>query len=90
MKEIKKVYENHDALLNQIYGAMENFLDEKATQRKWRTWNAGFNCFREQEQFDAIILLQEDEDSENFVLKNNNLASVKFSPEFITNKTQTI
>ncbi len=25
----------HDAQLNQIYDAMENLLDEKASQRKW-------------------------------------------------------
>jgi hypothetical protein len=25
----------HDVQLNHIYDAMENFLDEKAAQRKW-------------------------------------------------------
>jgi len=27
----------HDVQLNQIYDAMENLLDEKATRRKWDT-----------------------------------------------------
>lgn len=35
MKEIKDRLGEHDAQLNQIYNAMENLLDEKATQRKW-------------------------------------------------------
>lgn len=49
--------------------------------------NANFNCFREEEKFDLSKLLKpEDEDVENFVLKDNNLSSIKFSPEFITNK----
>ncbi len=51
------------------------------------TSSANFNCFREEEQFDLTTLLKpEDEDLENFVLKDNNLSSIKFSPEFITNK----
>ncbi len=49
--------------------------------------NANFNCFREEEKFDlSKILKGEDEDIENFVLKDNNLLSIKHSPEFITNK----
>jgi len=48
---------------------------------------ANFNCFREGEEFDLSTLLKpEDEDLENFVLKDNNLAIIKHSPEFITNK----
>jgi len=35
MKQIKDHLGEHDAQLNQIYDAMENLLDEKATQRKW-------------------------------------------------------
>ena len=35
MKEIKERLGEHDGQLNQIYDAMENLLDEKATQRKW-------------------------------------------------------
>jgi type I restriction enzyme R subunit len=51
------------------------------------TSSANFNCFREEEQFDLATLLKpEDEELENFVLKDNNLSSIKFSPEFITNK----
>lgn len=49
--------------------------------------NANFNCFREEEKFDLVKLLKpEDDEIENFVLKDNNLSSIKHSPEFITNK----
>lgn len=49
--------------------------------------DVSFNCFREEEKLDLSILLQpEDNDMENFVLKDNNLAAIKYSPEFITNK----
>lgn len=48
---------------------------------------ANFNCFREEEQFDLARLLKpEDDELENVVLKDNNLSSIKHSPEFITNK----
>ena len=48
---------------------------------------ANFNYFREEEDFDLPTLLKpEDDDLENFVLKDNNLAMIKHSPEFITNK----
>lgn len=48
---------------------------------------ANFNCFREEEVFDLKTLLKpEDDKIENFVLKDNNLAAIKHSPEFITNK----
>lgn len=48
---------------------------------------ANFNYFREEEDFDLPALLKpEDDDLENFVLKDNNLAMIKHSPEFITNK----
>ena len=48
---------------------------------------ANFNYFREEEDFDLPRLLKpEDDDLENFVLKDNNLSSIKYSPEFITNK----
>lgn len=46
-----------------------------------------FNYFREEETFDLDkILKSENEEIEDFVLKDNNLAVIKFSPEFITNK----
>ena len=49
--------------------------------------SANFNCFREEETFDlANMLLPEDDTLETLVLKDNNLSSIKFSPEFITNK----
>jgi len=35
LKEIKERIGEHDVQLNQIYDAMENLLDEKASQRKW-------------------------------------------------------
>ena len=48
---------------------------------------ANFNCFREEGTFDLATLLKNEEDElENFVLKDNNLPSIKYSPEFITNK----
>jgi type I restriction enzyme R subunit len=49
--------------------------------------NANFNCFREEEDLNLLTLLKpEDNEQENFVLKDNNLSSIKYSPEFITNK----
>ncbi len=48
---------------------------------------ANFNCFREEEKFDLATLLKaEDDQLENFILKDNNLSAIKHSPEFITNK----
>jgi hypothetical protein len=35
LKTIKERLGGHDAQLNQIYDAMENLLDEKASERKW-------------------------------------------------------
>ncbi|MEO8111126.1 MAG: hypothetical protein ABI594_13875 [Ginsengibacter sp.] len=35
LKEIKERLGEHDVQLNQIYDAMENLLDEKASKRKW-------------------------------------------------------
>jgi type I restriction enzyme R subunit len=49
--------------------------------------SANFNCFREEDEFDlSVMLKQEDDALENFVLKDNNLSAIKHSPEFITNK----
>jgi type I restriction enzyme R subunit len=49
--------------------------------------DAIFNCFREEQTLDLDTLLKPEEDAlENFVLKDNNLATIKHSPEFITNK----
>ncbi len=46
-----------------------------------------FNYFREEEKFDLTkILTDEDDNLENFVLKDNNLSVIKNSPEFLTNK----
>lgn len=46
-----------------------------------------FNYFREEEQFDLeALLLPQNDEVENFVLKDNNLAIIKHSPEFLTNK----
>ena len=47
----------------------------------------GFNYFREEEKFDLDTILNSlDEEAEMTVLKDNNLVSIKSSPEFITNK----
>lgn len=52
--------------------------------------NVLFNSFKEEEIFDLNHLLKpEDEEVENFVLKDNNLVAIKFSPEFLTNKSPT-
>jgi type I restriction enzyme R subunit len=49
--------------------------------------SANFNCFREEETIDLATLLKpEDDQLENFVLKDNNLSAIKHSPEFFTNK----
>ncbi len=46
-----------------------------------------FNYFREEEKLDLDKLLAiEDDNLENFVLKDNNLSVIKSSPEFLTNK----
>lgn len=46
-----------------------------------------FNYLREEENFDLKVLLADEDDNiENYVLKDNNLAVIKNSPEFITNK----
>lgn len=46
-----------------------------------------FNYFREEEALNLAELLQpEDKQTEDFVLADNNLASIKHSPEFATNK----
>lgn len=46
---------------------------------------AMFNCFREEEHL-SHLLREPEEEVENFVLKDNNLISIKHSPEFLTNK----
>jgi type I restriction enzyme R subunit len=46
-----------------------------------------FNYFREEEKLDLSAILSDEDDSlENTVLKDNNLAVIKNSPEFLTNK----
>jgi len=46
-----------------------------------------FNCFREEEKLNlSKILKPENEEIENLILKDNNLSSIKHSPEFQTNK----
>ena len=52
--------------------------------------DANFNCFREEENLNLdSLLLPENDDLENFVLKDNNLLAIKHSPEFQTNKNPT-
>ncbi len=49
--------------------------------------HANFNCFREEEKFNLeSLLINGTDDMENIVLKDNNLSSIKHSPEFDTNK----
>src|SRR3990167_8841229 len=48
---------------------------------------SNFNCFREEEKLDLEkILKPENEEIENAVLRDNNLLTIKHSPEFILNK----
>ena len=48
---------------------------------------ADFNCFREETKEELSCLVgPENDDVENFVLKDNGLTSTKHSPEFATNK----
>ncbi len=48
---------------------------------------ASFNYFREEELFNLDAMLKpENDETENFVLKDNNLNTIKYSPEFLTNK----
>ncbi|MEI7615050.1 MAG: DEAD/DEAH box helicase family protein, partial [Betaproteobacteria bacterium] len=48
---------------------------------------ANFNCFREEQTFDLQALLAPEKDElENEVLQDNNLLTIKHTPEFITNK----
>ncbi len=49
--------------------------------------DTNFNCFREEEALDLLTLLApEDNELENDVLKDNNLAAIKNTPEFKINK----
>ncbi len=49
---------------------------------------ANFNCFRDEDLGKLNQLLQqEDQEIENFVLRDNNLLAIKHSPEFLTNKS---
>jgi len=46
-----------------------------------------FNYFREEQKFDLDKILKfENDDLENFILKDNNLPIIKHNPEFLTNK----
>jgi type I restriction enzyme R subunit len=45
-----------------------------------------FNCFREEDDYSTFELQEENDELENFILKDNNLSIIKHSPEFITNK----
>jgi type I restriction enzyme R subunit len=45
-----------------------------------------FNCFREEQAVIFTALADIDEDVENFILRDNNLAAIKNSEEYITNK----
>jgi len=49
--------------------------------------DASFNYFREEETLDLDTLLApEDDETEDFILTDTNLTSIKHSPEFATNK----
>lgn len=62
---------------------MEGAFYATASYRK-----PGFNYFREEQQFDLAGMLADlEEATETQVLKDNNLLSIKQSPEFIKNKS---
>ncbi len=73
--------EYDDESIDQIQGA---FYSSSSYDK------ANFNAFKEDEKVEQLdlstILKPEDDETENFVLKDTNLSSIKFSPEFITNK----
>lgn len=52
--------------------------------------HALFNTFKEDKQVENIYALENldeiDEETENFILKDNNVTVIKHSPEFLTNK----
>ncbi|WP_345986617.1 type I restriction endonuclease [Sulfurimonas sp. HSL-1656] len=49
--------------------------------------NPTFNYFREEELFNlSLILKKEDDEVEDYVLRDNNLSVIKHNPEFKTNK----
>ena len=52
------------------------------------THNANFNCFREEESERSINFreINDDDGIENFILRDNNLSSIKHNAEFETNK----
>lgn len=51
--------------------------------------DVSFNCFREENAAIFTALSDIDETVENFILKDNNLAAIKNSDEYITNKSET-
>lgn len=67
-----------DGVIEPIQGAYYATSSYKSIQ---------FNYFREEEELDLTLLLaKEDEEIENFILKDNNLEVIKHAPEFNTNK----
>mgnify|MGYP001016894369 CR=1 FL=1 len=48
--------------------------------------DTNFNYFREEDPSIFAISSEDNEETENFILKDNNLNSIKHSPEFLTNK----
>lgn len=51
--------------------------------------DVSFNCFREERPAIFAELSEIDETVENFILRDNNLAAIKNSDEYITNKAET-
>jgi type I restriction enzyme R subunit len=73
--------EYDDESIDQVEGAYYSSTSYKS---------AIFNAFKEDATVETLkldeLLSPEDEDVENFVLKDNNLNVIKHSPEFLTNK----
>lgn len=79
------VFSNNMEYDPESIGQMEGAFYSSTSHHK-----AIFNAFKEDDSIDILdinkILQLEDEEVENFVLKDNNLNVIKHSPEFVTNK----
>jgi type I restriction enzyme, R subunit len=79
-----------------VFSNNMEYDSETGQQIEWAFYSstsynkAVFNAFKEDKTVETLdlnkILKEEDEEIENFVLKDNNLNVIKHSPEFITNK----
>ncbi len=79
-----------------VFSNNMEYDDSSSDQLEWAFYSstsykkAIFNKFKEDKEVEKLdldkILLPENDELENFVLKDNNLNIIKYAPEFITNK----